>query len=89
MSVQKGATVQATISKDGSVQNLIGRSVYFDITNKHCLYFLGPIQDRLKAASYPGLKKGCFQSYTVPNGYLKGTVMKRDKSSNVTSWEVA
>jgi hypothetical protein len=51
--------------------------------------FFGPIQDRLKAASYPGLKKGCFPSDTVPNGYLKGTIMKRGKSSNVTSWEVA
>jgi hypothetical protein len=51
--------------------------------------FFRPIQDRLKAASYPGLKRGCFPSDNVPNGYLKGTVMKRNKSYNVTSWEVA
>jgi hypothetical protein len=63
--------------------------VSFEVKNKHCLYFFEPIQDRLKASSYPRLKKGCFPSNTVPNGYLKGTVMKRDKSSNVTSWEVA
>jgi hypothetical protein len=63
--------------------------VSFDVTNKHCLYFFGPIQDCLKAALYTGLKKGCFPSDTVPNGYIKGTVMKCDKSSNVTSWEVA
>jgi hypothetical protein len=63
--------------------------VSFDFKNKHCLYFFEPIQDRLKAASYPGLKKGCFPSDNEPNGYLKGTIMKRDKSSNVTSWEVA
>jgi hypothetical protein len=31
----------------------------------------------------------CFPSDTVRNDYLKGTVMKRDKTSNVTSWEVA
>jgi hypothetical protein len=74
------------LAKMDSVQNFIGRSVSFDVTNKHCLYFSGPIQDRLKAASYSGLKKGRFPSDTVPNGYLKGTVMKRDKSSNVTSW---
>jgi hypothetical protein len=77
------------LSKTDPVQNFIGRSVSFDVTNKHCLYFFGPIQDCLKAASYPGLKKGCFPSDTVPNGYLKGTLMNRDKSSNVTSWEVA
>jgi hypothetical protein len=48
------------LSKTDSVQNFIGRSVSFDVTNKHCLYFFGPIQDRLKAASYPGLKKWFF-----------------------------
>jgi hypothetical protein len=63
--------------------------VSFHVTNKHFLYFFGPIQDCLKAASYPGLKKGSFPSDTVPNGYLKETVMKRENSSNVTSWKVA
>jgi hypothetical protein len=77
------------VAKTDSVQNYIGCSVSFNVTNKHCLYFFRPIQDRIKAASNPGLKKGSFPSDTVPNGYLKGTVMKRDKSSNVNSWEVA
>jgi hypothetical protein len=77
------------LAKPDSAQNSIGRSVSLDVTNNHCLYSFGPIQYRLKAASYPGLKKGCFLSDTVPNGHLKGTIIKRDKSSNATSWEVA
>jgi hypothetical protein len=77
------------LTKQESVQNLIGRSVSFDVTNKQCLYYFEPIFDRLKAASYPVLKKEYFPSDKVPIGFLKGTIMKCDKSSNMTSWEVA
>jgi hypothetical protein len=88
MSFQRGTPVQATISKSG-VSTKPHWSVSFDVTNKQCLFFFRSILDRLKAASYPGLKKGCFPSDKVPNGYLKGMIIKCVKSSNVTSWEVA
>jgi hypothetical protein len=41
------------IAKTDPVQNYIGRPVSFDVKNKHCLYFFGPIQDRLKAPDGP------------------------------------
>jgi hypothetical protein len=61
------------IAKTDPVQNYISCSVSFDVKNKHCLYFFGPIQHRLKAASYLRLKRVVFR----PTLFLMGISRER------------